>query len=78
MHLEINLLIETTISMIERSVKAMNVIIYVNGKRVTKDDLKKIEIHNERIKRIFAEHLSHSSDNQDVSNITKTENENQI
>lgn len=36
----------------------MTTIIYVNGKRVNKEDLKYIEIKNERIKRIFAEKLS--------------------
>lgn len=36
----------------------MNVTIYVNGKRVTKEELSKIEIHNETIKKIFAEKLA--------------------
>lgn len=35
----------------------MNVTVYVNGKRVTKEELSKIEIHNDNIKRIFSEHL---------------------
>lgn len=35
----------------------MNTVIYVNGKRVTKEELSKIEMQNEDAKRIFAEHL---------------------
>lgn len=31
--------------------------IYVNGKRVTKEEIKKIEIQNDNIKRIFSEKL---------------------
>lgn len=31
--------------------------VYVNGKLVTKDDIKNIEIQNENAKRIFAEQL---------------------
>lgn len=31
---------------------------YVNGKRVTKEEIKKIEIQNEAVKRMFAEKLS--------------------
>lgn len=31
--------------------------IYVNGKRVTKDEIEKIEIRNETVKRMFAEKL---------------------
>lgn len=31
--------------------------VYVNGKPVTKEDVKNIEIQNETIKRIFAEQL---------------------
>lgn len=36
----------------------MNTIIYVNGKRVTKEEIKKIEIHSERIKQILAKKLT--------------------
>lgn len=32
--------------------------IYVNGKRVTKEEIEKIEIRNETVKRMFAEKLS--------------------
>lgn len=32
--------------------------IYVNGKRVTKDEIAKIEIQNETVKRMLAEKLS--------------------
>lgn len=31
--------------------------VYVNGKRVTKEEIEKIEIRNEAIKRMFAEKL---------------------
>lgn len=31
--------------------------VYVNGKRVTKEEIAKIEIRNEAVKRIFAEKL---------------------
>jgi len=54
----------------------MSTTIYVNGKRVTKDELKNIEIHSETIDRIFLEKLSHSSDNHENSNIIKAEYEN--
>lgn len=36
----------------------MNTTIYVNGKRVTKEEIKKIEIHSERVKRILSEKLT--------------------
>lgn len=36
----------------------MNVTIYVNGKRVTKEELSNIEIHNETVKKILAEKLA--------------------
>lgn len=36
----------------------MNAIIYVNGKRVTKEELSNIEIHNEMIKKMLAEKLA--------------------
>lgn len=32
--------------------------IYVNGKRVAKEEITKIEIRNETVKRMFAEKLS--------------------
>lgn len=32
--------------------------IYVNGKRVTKEDLKNIEINSENVKRILSEKLT--------------------
>lgn len=32
--------------------------VYVNGKRITKEELAKIEIRNEAVKRMFAEKLS--------------------
>lgn len=32
--------------------------VYVNGKRVTKEEIEKIEIQNEAVKRILAEKLS--------------------
>ena len=32
--------------------------VYVNGKRVTKEEIEKIEIRNETVKRMFAEKLS--------------------
>lgn len=32
--------------------------IYVNGKRVTKEEIEKIEIRNETVKRMFSEKLS--------------------
>lgn len=32
--------------------------VYVNGKRVNKDEIAKIEIRNEAVKRMFAEKLS--------------------
>ncbi len=51
----------------------MNATIYVNGKRVTKEELKNIEIKSETVKRIFAEKLSHSSDNHERNNITEPE-----
>lgn len=38
----------------------MNVTIYVNGKRVTKEELKNIEIRNEAVKRMLAEKLAKS------------------
>lgn len=38
----------------------MNVTIYVNGKRVTKEELKNIEIRNEAVKRMLAEKLTKS------------------
>lgn len=31
--------------------------VYVNGKRVTKEEIEKIEIQNETVKRMFAEKL---------------------
>lgn len=46
---------------------------YVNGKRVTKEELSKIEIRDEVINRILAEHLSRSPDNHKKSN-TQSEN----
>lgn len=36
----------------------MNVTVYVNGKRVTKEELNNIEIHNEMIKKMLAEKLA--------------------
>lgn len=38
----------------------MNVTVYVNGKRVTKDEIKKIKIHSENINKIFSEKLTKS------------------
>lgn len=35
----------------------MNVTVYVNGKRVTKEEIEKIEIQSENVKRFFAEKL---------------------
>lgn len=32
--------------------------IYINGKRVTKEEISKIEIRNETVKQMFAEKLS--------------------
>lgn len=32
--------------------------IYVNGKRVTKEEIEKIEIRNETVKQMFSEKLS--------------------
>jgi len=34
--------------------------IYVNGKRVTQEEIRKIEIHSETIKRIFLEKMANS------------------
>lgn len=34
--------------------------IYLNGKRITKDEIKNIEIHSEVIKRILSEKLTKS------------------
>lgn len=34
------------------------VTIYLNGKRITKDEIKSIEIHSETVKKIFAEKLT--------------------
>lgn len=36
----------------------MNVTVYVNGKRVTKEELGKIEIRNEAVKRILEEKIA--------------------
>ena len=36
----------------------METIIYVNGKRVTKEEIEKMEIHSEKAKRILAEKLT--------------------
>lgn len=36
----------------------MNVTVYVNGKRVTKEEISKIEIHNESAKRILLDKLT--------------------
>lgn len=36
----------------------MEVIIYVNGKRVTKDEIKTMEIQNEEVKDIIRGHLT--------------------
>lgn len=36
----------------------MNVTIYVNGKKVRREDLKNIEITNEAVKRMLTEKLS--------------------
>lgn len=36
------------------------VTIYLNGKRITKEDIKHIEIHSESVKRILAEKLTKS------------------
>lgn len=38
----------------------MNVTIYVNGQKVRREDLKNIEITNERVKRMLAEKISAS------------------
>lgn len=32
--------------------------IYINGKRITKEEIKHIEIHSEAVKRILAEKLT--------------------
>lgn len=40
----------------------MNVTIYVNGQKVRREDLKNIEITNERVKRMLAENLSGKED----------------
>ena len=50
----------------------MNVTICVNRKRVTKEELSNIEIHNEMIKKMLAEKLSISSgNNKNDSTISK-------
>lgn len=36
--------------------------VYVNGKRVTKEEIAKIEIQNEIVKRILAEKVKNSKD----------------
>lgn len=36
--------------------------VYVNGKRVTKEEIEKIEIQNEIVKRILAEKLADKKD----------------
>lgn len=36
--------------------------VYVNGKRVTKEEIEKIEIRNEAVKRILAEKLEEKKD----------------
>lgn len=39
----------------------MNLIIYINGKRVTKEEIKGFEIKNKDIKKLFAEKLTKKS-----------------
>lgn len=51
----------------------MNVTVYVNDKRITKEEIKNIEIKNEKVKKILAEKLSPPSDNHDSNNNTKPE-----
>lgn len=34
------------------------VTIYINGKRITKEEIKNIEIHSETVRKIFAEKLT--------------------
>lgn len=36
--------------------------IYVNGKRVTKEEIEKIEIRNEAVKRILAEKITENKE----------------
>ncbi len=36
------------------------VIIYLNGKRITKEEIKNIEIHSETVKKILSEKLTKS------------------
>ena len=57
--------------------KHMNVTIYVNGKRVTKEELGNIEIHNEMIKKMLAEKLSISSGNNKNDSIPLSQNKTQ-
>lgn len=54
----------------------MNVTVYLNGKRVAKEELKNIEIKSETVKRILAQKLSSSSDNHENDNDTKPEQKN--
>lgn len=50
----------------------MNVTVYVNKKRVMKEELSNIEIHNEMIKKMLAEKFSISSgNNKNDSTISK-------
>lgn len=52
----------------------MNTKVYVNGKRVTKEEIAKIEIQNEAVTRILAQHLSDSPDDSQNDNIAQSEN----
>lgn len=52
----------------------MTTTVYINGKRVTKEEIAKIEIRNETVKRMFAEKLSGASDNSKGSNISLSKN----
>lgn len=35
----------------------MNVAVYVNGKRVTKEEIGKIEVHNDNVKAVLSKYL---------------------